>query len=200
MSEPNDKGKNGRKEVLTTFEASRYLNVAPKTVSNWIDAGHLKAYRTVGGHRRIRRQDLEAFISAQQSGRRPRSVPIHRRVLVVDHDPALATALLQALRDGEPPCEAEAVHSLFEAGCKIVDFSPDVVVLDAAMPGARTPDLLRQIQARPGSRHVRVLVLTAQPQPELAEELLRQGAARCLPRPLDPVQLRREIAQLLSQP
>jgi excisionase family DNA binding protein len=200
MSEPNDRGKNARKEVLTTFEASRYLNVAPKTVSNWIDAGHLKAYRTVGGHRRIRRQDLEAFISAQQSGRRPRTVPTHRRVLVVDDDPTAAAGLVQALREGEPPCEVEAAHSLFEAGCKMADFSPDVVVLDAGIAGARTADLLRHIQARPGSRQARVLVLTVQPQPELAEELLRQGAARCLPRPLDPAQLRREISQLLSQP
>jgi excisionase family DNA binding protein len=200
MSEPNDRGKNERKEVLTTFEASRYLNVAPKTVSNWIDAGHLKAYRTVGGHRRIRRQDLEAFISSQQSGRRPRGVPAQRRVLVVDDDAAASASILQALRDSEPPCEAEAAHSLFEAGCKLADFAPDVVVLDAAMPGARTADLLRQIQARPGSRHARVLVLTPQPQPELADELLRQGAARCLPRPADPALLRREVAQLLSQP
>ncbi len=53
------------KETLTVFTASKYCNVSSKTIINWVDAGHIKAYRTVGGHRRIKKPDLEAFMKKQ---------------------------------------------------------------------------------------------------------------------------------------
>ena len=49
-------------DVLTVFKASQICNVSAKTIINWIDSGHIKAYKTVGGHRRINRSDLEYFM------------------------------------------------------------------------------------------------------------------------------------------
>ncbi len=188
-----------KKEVLTTFEASRYLNVAPKTVSNWIDAGHLKAYRTVGGHRRIRREDLEAFISAQQSGRRQRAGVQKRRVLIVDDEPAAAEAMAQAIREADPTCEVQVASSGFEAGVKVADLTPDLVILDLGIPGARPAEIFRHIRSRPATRQARILALAAEAQPEILEEGVRLGANRCIPKTLDAVQLRREVSLLLSE-
>jgi len=39
-------------EVLTVFQASKHCNVSSKTIINWIESGHIDAYKTVGGHRR----------------------------------------------------------------------------------------------------------------------------------------------------
>ena len=52
-------------ETLTVFTASKYCNVSSKTIINWVEAGHIKAYKTVGGHRRIQRADLETFMRNQ---------------------------------------------------------------------------------------------------------------------------------------
>ena len=52
-------------DIFTVFQASKYCNVSPKTIINWIDAGHIEAYRTVGGHRRIKRSDMEDFMRKQ---------------------------------------------------------------------------------------------------------------------------------------
>ena len=49
-------------DILTVFQASKFCRVSPKTIINWIDAGHFEAYRTVVGHRRIKRGDLEVFM------------------------------------------------------------------------------------------------------------------------------------------
>ena len=43
---------------LTTFEVSRICGVVHSTISNWIDAGKLNAYKTPGGHRPIKKDDL----------------------------------------------------------------------------------------------------------------------------------------------
>jgi len=34
-------------DTLTVFTASKYCNVSSKTIINWVEAGHIKAYRTV---------------------------------------------------------------------------------------------------------------------------------------------------------
>jgi excisionase family DNA binding protein len=77
-------------EILTVFQASKYCSVSPKTIINWIEAGHIEAYKTVGGHRRIKRADLEAFMRRQ-------GIPIpeeeivteRKRILIVDDDPII---------------------------------------------------------------------------------------------------------------
>ena len=47
---------------LTTFEASRICGVSHGAISKWIDQGKLNAYKTPGGHRRIRMMDFLIFL------------------------------------------------------------------------------------------------------------------------------------------
>src|SRR5215475_7075497 len=54
------------KTIYTTHEVSRLLHVNPRSVINWIDQNLLPSYRTPGGHRRIRRDDLLAFLRKHQ--------------------------------------------------------------------------------------------------------------------------------------
>ena len=51
------------RRFYTTFEAAHVLGVSLPTVVNWIKARRLKAHRTPGGHRRIAREELAAFMS-----------------------------------------------------------------------------------------------------------------------------------------
>src|SRR5260370_18630590 len=54
------------KTIYTTHEVSRLLHVNPRSVINWIEQNLLPSYRTPGGHRRIRREDLLAFLRKHQ--------------------------------------------------------------------------------------------------------------------------------------
>ena len=47
---------------FTTFEISQICGVNPTTVQNWVKRKQLKAFKTPGGHRRVRREDLIAFM------------------------------------------------------------------------------------------------------------------------------------------
>src|SRR3954470_22428426 len=53
-------------QLFTTHDISRLLQVDPSTVSKWIDRGILMAFRTPGGHRRVRSGDLRSFLIAHQ--------------------------------------------------------------------------------------------------------------------------------------
>lgn len=50
-------------ELLTPGEVARMFRVDPKTVTRWARAGKLQAVRTLGGHRRFRRADVEALVT-----------------------------------------------------------------------------------------------------------------------------------------
>ncbi len=55
----------GVDELLTPREVANIFRVNPKTVSRWYLEGKLPALRTLGGHRRYRRRDVEALLSRQ---------------------------------------------------------------------------------------------------------------------------------------
>ena len=47
---------------LSLGDACRLLDVSQSTLRQWADGGHLKVYRTPGGHRRFLREDLVTFV------------------------------------------------------------------------------------------------------------------------------------------
>ena len=49
-------------EYLSPTEAAAEIGVSTETVRRWIDAGHLEAWRTPGGHRKIERGALARFL------------------------------------------------------------------------------------------------------------------------------------------
>ena len=55
---------------LTLGSASRILGVDESTLRRWADAGHIRAFRTPGGHRRFAEADVQAILSGQ-AYRRP---------------------------------------------------------------------------------------------------------------------------------
>src|SRR2546426_9655203 len=54
---------------LALGEASKVLGVDASTLRAWTDAGRIRAYRTPGGHRRYRQEDLAAFLRGHQQER-----------------------------------------------------------------------------------------------------------------------------------
>ena len=64
-------------EVLTTRwitlgQACKLLGVNESTLRRWADAGHVRSFRTPGGHRRFSEEDLRALVAGQGSaGREP---------------------------------------------------------------------------------------------------------------------------------
>lgn len=48
-------------ELLTTGQVAKLLNVAPRTVSKWFDAGKIQGQRLPNGNRLIPRESLKLF-------------------------------------------------------------------------------------------------------------------------------------------
>ncbi len=54
-------------EILSIQRAAEYLGVLPLTLRNWEKKGKISPFRTLGGHRRYRKSDLDAIINRNKS-------------------------------------------------------------------------------------------------------------------------------------
>ena len=186
-------------DTLTVFTASKYCNVSSKTIINWVEAGHIKAYRTVGGHRRIQKADLETFMrkqgipipeEKQESGR--------KKILVVDDDMIIVESIVQALEEDEFDYEVISASDGFEAGLQVNHFKPDLLILDIMMPDIKGYDVCKKIKTTKKTQHTKIIVLSAYLDDEKFAKMKEYGADVCFSKPLPLPQLKDEVAKLLG--
>ncbi|WP_437712922.1 response regulator [Sorangium sp. So ce448] len=113
-------------------------------------------------------------------------------VLVVGAAP-LAEALDAASADVGPSFEVERTDDVETAIDLARAFAPDLVLLDADMPGAR--GLAEALAADPLTDLVPVVAVGRFARPEDAAPYVALGAARALPKPVSPDALRRAAAE-----
>jgi excisionase family DNA binding protein len=190
------------KAVFTTFEAAKLCHVSPLSIINWVNAGRLPAFRTPGGHRRIRREDLVRFMreSGMPLPEELRDGSGRPRVLVVDDEASIREVLAEHLTSRPKPYEVMTAADGFEAGRLVATFRPDVVLLDLRMPGMDGFQVCRTIKADPESSGTIVIAMTGYHTPETEARILECGAARCVAKPVEPSVLAGHIDTLLVQP
>ncbi|MBM4348406.1 MAG: response regulator [Deltaproteobacteria bacterium] len=186
-------------EILTVSQASKYCNVSSKTIINWIEAGHLKAYKTVGGHRRMKKEDLDQFL-------RDKGMPLpeepkgeeRKRILVVDDDKIIVETIVQSLEEDEFGYEMISASDGFEAGLQVSHFKPDLLILDIMMPDINGYEVCQKVKSNPESRDTKIIVLSAYLNDEAFKQMKDYGADACFSKPLPLEQLKFEVAKLLG--
>ena len=186
------------KSTLSTSTVARMLGVAVRSVSNWIDAGKLKAGRTPGGHRRVESHELVAFLDRQKLPIPPELTHKPPRVLVVDDEPSFAKWVVDEIHDLYPQCEVLVAHDGFAAGEIVATSKPDVVILDLKMPKMDGFEVCRRIKARTESQSTVVIAVTAYPSDEAEKRILQCGAQAYFPKPVDRDAMMSELAAVLS--
>jgi len=186
-------------DILTVFKASKYCNVSSKSIINWIESGHIQAYKTVGGHRRIKKSDLESFMKKQ-------GIPIPQeemaderiRILVVDDDPIIVETIVQALEEDEHDYEVISASDGFEAGIQVNHFKPHLLILDIMMPDIKGYEVCKKVKNREDTKDTKIIVLSAYLDDEKFKKMKEYGADVCFSKPLPLPQLKEEVARLLG--
>jgi excisionase family DNA binding protein len=168
------------RRFYTTYEAAHFLGVSLPTVVNWITARRLRAHKTAGGHRRIAREDLAAFM--QRHGmpiptELADAAPRGKRALVVDEPGVQREAAATELAGAGWSVE-QASHG-FAAGLALGRTRPELVVVVVTGPdGGETLSLLR---TDPECRDVPVIAVGP---PDWLARLRAAGCTAVVPRPL----------------
>ncbi len=75
---------------------------------------------------------------------------------------------------------------------------PEVIVLDIGLPGMDGWEVLGHLRSDDATKNIKVLVLTAHAQPEIAEQAALGGADEFMTKPFRPTELRERIEKLLD--
>jgi excisionase family DNA binding protein len=163
---------------MTIGEVAEYLGVAVPTVRDWANEGRIREFRTLGGHRRFRPEDVEALLAAFSEGRSGA-----RRVLVVDDDPATRMLLRANLEaDGYEVREATGGGEAIEA---VSGERPDLVLLDVMMPAPDGWQVLQRLHEIEGANGTPtpVLMFSAQLADDARQRALDGGAEDFIGKP-----------------
>jgi|SRR5579871_1307654 len=172
--------------LLTSHEVGALLQVNPSSINKWVNEGRLAAFRTPGGHRRIRAADLVQFLDHHKMPiPRPLVSASKRRLLVVDDDRSHLNALQRLLKAHQDRVQSMMIDNGIDALVAVGSFKPHLIVLDIFMPELDGLEVCRRLKANPETRDIEVILTSGSLTAELEENGLSAGARRCLPKPID---------------
>lgn len=171
--------------TLTTFEAGRYCNVSPYTIRHWVNRGLLPAYTTPGGHRRIRREDLDDFLARYGMPGEEELLSAPRRMLLLEADPRVRRTHAALLSGLSRELEVRAPEDPFSAGALLHSFQPQLVFFDLDDPRLDWRAAFRMLKRTKEYGPVRAVGLTKKVTVSTAEEAELVGLSGVLLKPLD---------------
>jgi excisionase family DNA binding protein len=181
------------KSIYTTHEVSRLLHVNPRSVINWIEQSLLPSYRTPGGHRRIRRDDLLAFLRKHQIPTPESLVEGKFSVLIVDDEQEIVDIMkvfLERQGDYEISSASDGITALIEVGRT----KPDLMILDIMIPEVDGIEVCRRIKEDSNNRTV---IIAVSGNAEHEKRILQSGADAFMSKPIDLERLQMEARRLL---
>jgi CheY-like chemotaxis protein len=163
--------------------------VSIPTVQRWVDAGHMKAWKTPGGHRRIEASSAERLFQAHAGGQQAQEGAARPRVMVVDDNPDDRDLLGAVVQAALPHASLTVLENGIQALVAIGQNAPTVLITDIVMPYMDGIEMLRQLADRCVARPVLIVAVSsncdAQGNPR---QRLPEGV-RFVPKPIDSARL-----------
>ena len=182
--------------TFTTQTVAQTLSASRTSVQRWIDSGMLKAFKTPGGHRRVTRRELTAFLR-RQGAPIPAALQARLRLLVVDDDEQFLKNVKPLMKPLATDVELESVDNSLDALLRIGAGEADAVLMSTSMREFDCFQFLEKLKAREHLAEVVVIALAAgQVDEKLHQKLLKAGAAMLLTKPLTPKSLALALHEL----
>ncbi len=152
-------------DTCSTTEAAQRLGMAVRSVQLMVDRGELQAWKTPGGHRRILRNSLDAWLAARGSA--APSPPVAAAggrpvTLLLIEDSVHFQNLISLIVKRELPGAELHVASDGIAGLAMAGrLEPDVLLIDILLPGIDGAALITSLRSHPQFARSRLIVVTA---------------------------------------
>jgi excisionase family DNA binding protein len=182
------------KQSFSTSEVANYCHVTADTIRKWAEAGRIRVFKTPGGHRRIRREDLLRFLRENDIPVHPELSEARERILIVDHEMADVTLIRRFLERIPKPSHVEVATDAYDTGRFVAVFQPDVILLNLSLPNADGLAMCRKIRQAPESSGVTLIGLLPSGSNDLEGRSLDAGISYCIQKPFTPDDLRRTFA------
>ncbi len=186
-----------QKDFLTIPEAAKICAVNRSTLWRWIKSGKLQASVTVGKHHRILKEDLEAFLIDNGMFPLAKKQFPRNKILIVDDNPLILKAFKKTFFLAN--YEVETAQEGFEAGAKVMQFKPDLIILDLIMPGMDGFEVCKYLKKDPATSHIIIVALTGYDTEENRKRIIAAGADAYFTKPVDKDTLVQQVDSLLGK-
>ena len=185
------------KKFYTTHEVSKFCDVYPTTVINWVKEGLLSAYSTPGGHRRIRRDDLLKLMKKNNMPIPEELLKAEKhRVLAVDDDPKILK-MIETILSAETDFEVLTASSGFQAGIKVSNWIPDIILLDMLMPEMNGFEVCKQLKSDEKTKDIPIIAVTVLKDPKEVKKMFSAGITDYLSKPFKAQELIKKVKEHL---
>lgn len=174
-----------RHNIFSTFEVAKMLELSPGTVANWVDAGSLKAFSTLGGHRRIKAADLSDFLEKNKMPSPKELTKLMaspKKILIVEDDEKFLKLCERFLKTVRKKWEILSAADGFQAGSLVGSEKPDVVILDIMLPDINGFKVCEIIKA--SNKNTLVIAVTGYDSEDIKNKILAAGADAYYIKPL----------------
>lgn len=196
-----------------TKDAAAILGVSVTTVQKMVAQGDLPAWKTAGGHRRIDVAELRKLAgriaqpeaggaaepgAAAPAARSTAASPL--RVLLVEDNPVAVRPMVKVLERHRERVACTVTGDAAQALLQIAEQAPDLLVTDLVMQPFDGFHLLRVLAGSPRLAGLRIVVVTALTDAEIAERGGLPLPALVWRKPLHPERLAGYLDALLGAP
>jgi excisionase family DNA binding protein len=175
----------------STADVARRLGVSVPTVQRWVDSGHLKAWKTVGGHRRIDAQSAEDFFRShgqllREAPEPAGNLPPPLQVMIVDDNPDDRDLLSAMVESALPGAAISLAENGFQALLAIGKAAPDIVITDITMPHMDGLEMIRHLATQSTLRPRLIVAVSSRTPAQIRKLGGVPPDVSFLPKPLDP--------------
>ncbi|NMG67938.1 response regulator [Azoarcus indigens] len=156
-------------EFISTAQAAKQLGLSLGAVQQMVESGTLEAWKTAGGHRRIRQASVDALL-AGRSGTAPaleEALSDHLRILIVDDHPALQQAYRETFSSWDLPLEIEQYDHPLDALVAVGRQPPNLLITDPHIHGMDGFDMIRRLRDNPLADDVAIVAVSTLSQQEI---------------------------------
>jgi excisionase family DNA binding protein len=145
-----------------TSYAARLLGLSVATVQSLVEKGEIEAWKTLGGHRRIALNSINAYLAknSPQLARADTDPKSRLRVLVVEDDEATRDLYQSQFEDWDLPVDCTWMPSALQAMMDMASMQPDLLITDLSMPGVDGIEMLKTLKRNQNLVGMQIVVIS----------------------------------------
>lgn len=175
---------------VSTKEAAVLLGVSQRTVQNWVDSGKIKASLTMGGHRRLSREDVNRHLPMVRpllNGNDERvasNSDTKLRILIVEDDYAILRLCELQFSQFSVPHQLFLATNAYQGLMMVGKYQPHIIFTDLKMPHIDGLHMINEIMKMPDMKHTKIVIVTGLETREIMKMGQMPDGVMVLPKPI----------------
>lgn len=152
---------------FSTMEVAKLLGMAVRSVQLMVDRGELSAWKTPGGHRRISRASVEAWMAgrghtpaAKSAGASP-AAGSKQKVLLIEDSVHYQNLVALLIGQQFPQVELQMAPDGIVGLAMYGQLQPQLLIVDILLPGIDGATLITSLRSQPQFAQSKLIVVTS---------------------------------------